>query len=518
MSIYIFLAICVITVIFSVFIFYRGKKQLQQKIEALSIQLNDYENLLSGMPHLLCYWYEGSRFVTCSKDLRKLLRFDEEEIIRVDQWISRLSDGPFSPFQKSMNHLMEFGGDFYLQLTLWHGDVHVGIHGRKIKLAPGAFQTHIIVLAFTHISQFVQEHQIFVEQKHKTDVLKGVANQAPMMLWARNSQGRIVYCNQQYASFLNTTVERVIAENKELLSPAPGFEGTYSLSKKVSAHHHHTNARTYAVWEGERKWLEIGETWLGIDGAKSVGYALDYTEVSDAENSLQRTARANHDMMELLSTAMCVYGTDTRLVDFNSAYIKIFEFDESFLATKPTLSEVLDDLRERRKISEGADFPAYKRSRMSLFHNMFSPIHDTLHQPNGYTLRMVISPHPYGGIFYLFDDVSEQTKLEHNYQSLNATYRHVVENLKDSLVIFGADHRVRMVNHGFKAAFAECEAELGKHIGDILRALKPSDTWLNELQQHINNRTANQYYAAPVGYQYLPLPDGSHLIKLFRIN
>lgn len=517
MHVTILFALSVFILLCSLYVMYRQKLKHWQRSEDLLLQVNDYERLLRDMPHLLCYWYEGSRFVHCSETLRELLRFEPGELIRLDQWIDRLSDSPFSPFQKSLNHLMEYGGDFYLQLTLWHGEVHVGIHGRKIALSPGTFQTHVIVLAFTHISQFVQEHQLFAQQKRDVEQLRLLCDHIPIVVWLRNDQGRLTYCNNMYGDFLNTTRGRVLAENRELISQGPNFEGTYALYQKACQQKGTANVRTHAVWQGERRLLEVGETWLGqSDLAQTVGYALDCSEISDIENSLQRTVRANHEMMELLSTAMCVYGPDYRLSTYNSAYQKIFGFDETWLLKRPTLGEVLDDLRERRRITEYPDFPSYKRARMSLFQTMFAPIHDTLYQPNGRTLRMVIAPHPLGGIFYLFDDVTEHTLLEQDYQSLRATHLNILEHTSAPIIIFGSDHRIRVINASFMRTYNIQDMGVGSHIVDLLRLLAPSDAWLTDLQHCINSRTTtNHDGSAP--YQYLPLPDGSHFLK-FSLN
>jgi PAS domain-containing protein len=512
MYVTVLLIILVIVLLCAMYIAYRQKVKQQQRADGLLLQVNDYERLLRDMPHLLCYWYEGSRFVNCSQALRQLLRFEPDELIRLDQWNDRLSDGPFSPFQKSLNHLMEYGGDFYLQLTLWHGEVHVGIHGRKIPLSPGTFQTHVIVLAFTHISQFVQEHQLFAQQKREIEQLRLLCDNIPMIVWLRSEQGRLTYCNHMYGEFLNTTRGRILAENRELIAAGPNFDGTYALHQRACEQKNPVHVRTHAVWQGERKWLEVGETWLGSEFAQTVGYAMDCSELFEVEGSLQRTIRANQDMMELLSTAMCVYGPDYRLSTFNSAYQKIFGFDETWLLKRPTLGEVLDDLRERRRITEYPDFPSYKRARMGLFQTMFSPIHDTLYQPNGRTLRMVIAPHPLGGIFYLFDDITEHTQLEQNYQSLQATHRTILEHTSAPIIIFGGDHRLRVINVAFARAFDIKETQAGSHVMDLLRIMSPNDAWLANLQQHINSRTASNHLE-PLVYQYLPLPDGSHFLK-----
>src|SRR3546814_4674597 len=66
-------------------------------------------------------------------------------------------------------------------------------------------------------------------------------------------------------------------------------------------------------------------------------------------------------------SAIAIFGPDKRLKFFNQAYVSLWNFEESWLESEPTLAELLEDLRERRRLPEYADFPAHKRSQDAPF-------------------------------------------------------------------------------------------------------------------------------------------------------
>ncbi|MFN9953445.1 MAG: PAS-domain containing protein, partial [bacterium] len=103
-----------------------------------------------------------------------------------------------------------------------------------------------------------------------------------------------------------------------------------------------------------------------------------------------------------------------------SAYLKIFQFQEAFLYSRPRFSEVLDDLRKRRKMQEVNDFPKHKEKRNALFNTIFEPIHEIHHQPDGTFLKMTLSPHALGGILLIFEDITDKLALERGYNTLLA--------------------------------------------------------------------------------------------------
>jgi hypothetical protein len=51
----------------------------------------------------------------------------------------------------------------------------------------------------------------------------------------------------------------------------------------------------------------------------------------------------------------------------------LWGIEEAWLADEPTLGEILERLRESRRLPEFADFRAFKRERCALFTSLIEP-------------------------------------------------------------------------------------------------------------------------------------------------
>src|ERR1051326_1996996 len=62
-----------------------------------------------------------------------------------------------------------------------------------------------------------------------------------------------------------------------------------------------------------------------------------------------------------------------------SAFAQLWSVEEDWLAGHPSLDEVLERLRERRRIPEFADFRMFKRQQVGLFTSLIEPQHELMH-------------------------------------------------------------------------------------------------------------------------------------------
>ena len=63
--------------------------------------------------------------------------------------------------------------------------------------------------------------------------------------------------------------------------------------------------------------------------------------------------------------------------------------EEDWLAGEPSLDELLERLRERRRIPEFADFRAFKRQQLAMFTSLIEPQQELMHLPDDRTLQRV---------------------------------------------------------------------------------------------------------------------------------
>ena len=132
-------------------------------------------------------------------------------------------------------------------------------------------------------------------------------------------------------------------------------------------------AKRFAVVAGQRRAITFTEIPLGDAGI--IGTAMDVTDVAAAEARLQQHVDAHADTLDKLQTAVAIFGKDQKLTFYNRAFVKLWGFPEAWLDRHPSDGEILDRLREMRKLPEQRDYQAWKRQRLALYQARRRPRH-----------------------------------------------------------------------------------------------------------------------------------------------
>jgi signal transduction histidine kinase len=167
---------------------------------------------------------------------------------------------------------------------------------------------------------------------------------------------------------------------------------------------------------------------------------------------------------------VAIYGADKRLKFFNSAFAGLWGIETDWLASGPSLDELLERLRERRRIPELADFRSFKRQQMEMFTSLIEPQQELLHLPDERTLSLSVSPHPLGGLIFVYEDVTDRLALERSYNTLIEVQRESLDNLFESIAVFGSDGRLKLHNPAYRTMWGLSEADLQgePHISEIV--------------------------------------------------
>jgi PAS domain-containing protein len=201
---------------------------------------------------------------------------------------------------------------------------------------------------------------------------------------------------------------------------APALQAAETRDRQTETHN--------IVTAGARRLMELTEAPIGGDGAIG-GFAIDRTEAQEMRSELDRHIENHQQVLHDLGTAIAIFGADQRLEFFNNAYVKLWDLDETFLRSRPEAGEILEELREERKIPEQANFPAFKGCRTAMFTSLLDPLEELIHLPDGKTLRLVVTPHPLGGLLMTWEDVTASLALERSYNTLIAVQKETLNNL-----------------------------------------------------------------------------------------
>ena len=70
--------------------------------------------------------------------------------------------------------------------------------------------------------------------------------------------------------------------------------------------------------------------------------------------------------------------------------------------------------------------------------------------PSGKTLRVVAQPHPFGGLTFLYEDVTERITLESSYNTLIKVQSATLNTLLEGVAVFGPDGKLKLHNAAFE--------------------------------------------------------------------
>jgi signal transduction histidine kinase len=280
---------------------------------------------------------------------------------------------------------------------------------------------------------------------------RGTLDALPQPVWIRGRDLALKWVNRAFLVATGATSVESALHNNVALDRTERDIAAVAIGENEPV-----EAKRYAVMGGQRRALSFALAPLDDGGV--AGTVIDVTAVAEAEAKLQQHVDAHAETLDRLATAVAIFGGDRKLAFYNRAYVKLWGLAESWLDSHPTEGEILDRLRELRRLPEQRDFLAWKRDRLRLFETIEHHPEELWHLPGGKTLRVVAQPHPFGGLIFLYEDVSDQMRLESSYQTFIKVQRATLDTLQEGVAVFGPDGRLKLHNAAF-ARIWRLEAE-----------------------------------------------------------
>ncbi len=368
----------------------------------------------------------------------------------------------------------------------------------------------------------------------------------PTPVWRRDGDQALTYCNRAYAAAVGLDPATALGEATEL--PGKAQSGaSRALARRSLETGELASERLHVVIGGERRLMELFEIPLsrkvagepqGAGGAGegaggTAGLALDRTVSEDLRGELKRHVEAHAVVLEALGSGIAIFGPDMRLKFFNTAYARLWGLEEQALSGEPHLNDIQEMLRERRRLPEQSDFPAYKRDQVRLFSTLIEPHEDLLHLPDGTTLRLLATPHPFGGVLMSFEDVTDRLALERSYNTLIAVQRETLDHLFEGVAVYGADGRLKLFNPvyarlwGLKEAFLAGEPHVREVVPETRAYFEVADEdWPATMERIVGQSTEpnargrrrERADGSVVEWAQVPLPDGANLFTFLDVT
>ncbi len=372
--------------------------------------------------------------------------------------------------------------------------------------------------------ELLRLQELHVTEAAELQRLRAILDALPQPMWLRDASGRLAWVNTAYARSVEARDGADAVERGEEFLDTPIREDALRSRTRDGVY----KARVTAVVAGERRTFDV----LDINaGGGSVGMATDMSELEAARVELQNIAKSHAATLDQLPTAVAIFDRAKRLRFCNSAYVKLWQLDPAFLDSHPSEGEILDRLRNARRLPEQADYRSWKNGILDAYQS--TEFRETpWYLPDGRTLRVVSNPNPDGGITYLFDDVTERFHLETQFNAMMRVQGETLDTLKEGVAVFGTDGRLKLHNPAFAALWMLAPSMLAQkpHVDAIVakaRELHPDEAaWrtvrnavagLHDMRQGFALRM-ERLDGAVLDCAAAPLPDGATLITFVDVT
>jgi signal transduction histidine kinase len=509
----------------------RQNTRFKAKGAATAAERDALNASLEAAPDGVYLWRARDEGELFSSRLETLMGANPKSLTRFDRLADHLPVEDFARLKIAVDGLRATRTPFSLELATDEGARRLEVDGAM----RGDGEEAVLALWFKDVTRHANE---IATLKERLAAMESDASRWHALLdgfdfpvWLRERNGNIAWCNKAYAAWVESTVEKVIRNGEIELVSGYAAKQAKQLASRALTTGEPQSEKHHAVVAGQRRLVQIVERAVA-DDLGTLGVARDVTDIEVAETELARHIAAHAEVLDSLGTAIGIYTPDKRLNYFNNAFPKLFHLDESWLRTEPRLGDVLEALRENRQLPEQADFPAYKKKQNDLFTSLTQPMERLLHLPGGSTLREVVTPHPFGGLLFLSEDVTDRLALERSYNTLIAVQRATLDQLKEAVAVFGGDGRLRLYNPDFAKLWRLEDAMLKNepHIAEIVEVTKElydyGEDWKGYKAELIARTTEHAQHSERIERRdgkvldctTVPLPDGKILRTFLDIT
>ena len=344
--------------------------------------------------------------------------------------------------------------------------------------------------------------------------------------WIAAADGDAVWVNAAWLSAVGAA-----SLDEASLRGATLDKGADTLASEAANLGQTREALRWVALGGRRRALRV--TAQPLDGGGVGVWTDDVTETEDLREALKRNIEAHDETLNHIADAVAVFSQTKRLSFHNTAFTQMWGLEPAWLAERPTHGEVLDRLRQRRRLPETADYAKWKAGELDRYEKLEAVPDDLWSLPDGRTLRVVRQSHPLGGIVLLFSDMTGELKLKSQYNALIQVQQATLDKLNDAVAVFGSDGRLRLHNEAFERFWNISDQQLSLahdfegvvelciprlHDRDFWRELKGRVADTDPQARAPMSGEARTSDSRIVVYQSRPLPDGATLIAFADVT
>jgi signal transduction histidine kinase len=353
---------------------------------------------------------------------------------------------------------------------------------------------------------------------------------APFPMWYRGPDLKIGLVNSAYVLAVEGRDAADVIERGAELIDLPGEEGAMASAREAQDGVRIVSRMQPAIIRGERRMLRVVNVPL-TTGAVA-GFAVDVQDLEDARSELARYIDSQRELADRLTAGTAQFDPDRSLSFFNRPFAAMAQLDPEWLSEKPEFDRVIDRMRDKDRLPEARDFPAWKEERRGWFTSPEEVIEEEWSLPNGDHIRVVAQPLPDGGLRLILEDRTEQLRLASARDTLLRVRAATFDNLFEAISVFASDGRLYLWNARFLEDWGLDEDWLASHprVDELVPAMAQklvnptAAAQIREMVRQTTNerQSSNGRISMTDGRQFqfaaVPLPDGNALFTMVDVT
>lgn len=344
--------------------------------------------------------------------------------------------------------------------------------------------------------------------------------------WIAGADGQAVWGNEAFLRAVGAT-----AASAPALVGKSFDRAVDAMVIEAAAKGERSEAVRWINLEGRRRAFRLSAQPL--EGGGVGVFCADVTEIEDVRDAFKKHVEAHDETLNHIAEAVAIFSATRRLSFHNTAFAELWGLEPAWLADRPTHGEILDRLRQRRRLPETIDYAGWKSAELARYEDLGPQADDLWHLPDGRTLKVVRQPHPLGGMLLIYSDITGELRLKAQYNALIQVQQATLDKLNDAVAVFGSDGRLRLHNEAFET-FWNVTPHALEAAGDFEGVVELCVPRLHDLAfwRELKGRVADpdpQMRAPTSGevrtsdgrivlYQSRPLPDGATLIAFADVT
>lgn len=313
-----------------------------------------------------------------------------------------------------LEHLAREGVRFIITVRQGPG-VHTQICGEPV----GA----ISVLRLTDVSELVMRAE---KAENRLNIALRAIDEAGLAAIHLDARGRQTWRSAK-ATSVSAEVMRRFTEREGDGEPFSWSEGGLS-----------------GVWEQRRYDDPSG-------GVLHVG--RDVTAAARAEARLREVVTTVSTAFAELNVGLMVFDSKHRLILFNPHVVDLTGLTTLFLATRPELREILDRMRDLRRVPDEADYLSWRERLVDAVWTSgeqdAAGHTEVWHLPDGGVLRLTARGQK-DGLSMFLEDRTQSIALQRRSLAERQVHVAATETLDEAVMMIGPDGAVRLVNRMFR--------------------------------------------------------------------